>query len=755
MSKLLRKNDKFTNFDLAQQIFKIPYNWHLHAPKMVKNPYKTLFWEHQLTEIEKIYYLCAQKGLTAHKLCNGNRRMSEERKKTPLQNMKKNILKSLAMSAIAAMMTACTPRFFIIFTLALSLFVNVKAETPADDEKLLTAADYVRLFDIIDKNIEEYNKINEKLFEQVSKEEWVDIYLQRARQTHQLGQVNQQAISQIFNGIKRDTLDNHFESVILDPKVNVTPFIHDDFLCEEILQNYYDRLIECKDKGISHIETFMYVANRLAAYKHLTSVSGDLDALKQSFLLNSDIIEHNVPGRDIPLTRETIGTYLTAYDYILTHKEFITNGFSTIEEFDLMFEAFNKCLNDTAVVNLLSETQYKNYLSTRSQFISSMLRNVYLSDTTHRYDHIRDSLLTQYVDYYDLNPEEEANISTATQRRLVIMRQKLGRISAVQAIKASEEICKNISKDTYTDLQLTTKINTILECVYFVDISDLSNAEKRTYIKKYFDEILSDLSKAQYRNRMPNMVRSMSRAAVYPRIHKYLDTAERKKFLETLLFYSQPFTRAHSETVAIMALSILNAVIEQRPDLLTGMLGYTTAREVENNPQRIIDFFTDAARYHDLGKTRMPDIIRNEYRPLTDHEFSIIRRHPELGLEYLKIDSTLMEMSDIILGHHKWYNNKGGYPASFDRTKTPYAVLIDILTLADCLEAATSRLGRNYRKNKRYDDVLSEFQAYAGTRYNPEIVRILETHPTLGNQLREITEKGWEDVYYRVFKQKE
>ena len=110
-----------------------------------------------------------------------------------------------------------------------------------------------------------------------------------------------------------------------------------------------------------------------------------------------------------------------------------------------------------------------------------------------------------------------------------------------------------------------------------------------------------------------------------------------------------------------------------------------------------------------------------------------------------------MELHDIVLGHHKWYDGKGGYPEYFDNTQSPYHVLIDILSLADCLEAATSQLGRNYRRNKHYDDVVAEFEAQAGTRYNPELVHILKTQPTLSDELRRICESGWEDVYYRVF----
>lgn len=648
------------------------------------------------------------------------------------------------------------PKFFFALALVMSFIASAKAVSPQTyDEEHLSASDYVSLFHQIDENIYTYNQINDSLFVKSTKEEWVETYLNRARQTYQLGQETQQLVDRLFNGMKRDVQNGRFDSVLHDPNVNLMPNIKDDFLHEEIVQFYYDQLYKSKDKSTLCMESFMYVAYILASVKQVTSVAGDPDAFNQCFHLLVDLMEHYVPGRDVPMTSKTVPVFMNAYNYVITHKEFIKEGLATVEDYNSWNENFVRYLNDTTLTNLVSESRIKVYKSTLAQYDMSMLRNVFLSDTTHLYDQIRDTLLTRQVDYYDQRPALEAKFNISSQRRMIVMRQALGRISVIDALNLSEKICEELSKDLSSELKLSTKLSAMLDCFYFVDISDLSYAEKRAYIKKYCDQIFADLSHIPYSNKMPNMVRTMSYVATYQRIHKYLSTAERKEFLETLLFYSQPFTRAHSETVARLALMIFDGVIEQRPDLLTGMLGYNTVSDVTNDPQRLKDFFTNAARYHDLGKTRMPDIIRNEYRKLTDHEFSIIRRHPEIAIDFLRVDSSLMAFSDIVIGHHKWYNNKGGYPASFNKSESPYSVLIDILTLADCLEAATSRLGRNYRKNKRYDDVLKEFQTDAGTRYNPELVKILETHPTLGNQLRQFCEKGWEDVYYRIFNKAE
>lgn len=630
----------------------------------------------------------------------------------------------------------CAICLFVAF-----FFTEVLTAMAQNNEKdTIPEFDCQAIFDKLNENNKTYIAINDSLYgSMLAKDEWVNTYLRRARKTYELGQENQLLIDSLKSIIKKKA------------PFTIDLSLHDDFIKEEIVQITYDRLKASPEKSLSYVEAFMETARNLAELKMITSMSGDQDAFVQSYQICKDIITNYVPGRDVPISSGTVEQYLQCYNLVLGHKEFIVKGGASIEEYNQLRDQLVGYFNEGVFEGYLIDKTHRLALTIISQFEMSMLRNVYIPDTTHRYDNIRDILMKKNVEYYDSNPNMEQKLDISNKRRLVVMRHKLGRISDIEAIKASEALCKEISKNISSETVLSAKFNNILECVYFVDISDLSFEDKRLYIKKYCDEILSDLANFHYDNKMPNITRTLSNVAVYGRIHKYLNTPESKNFLETLLFYSQPFTLAHSETVTLLAQTILGAVIKKQPSLLTGMLGYETARQVKKDPKRLKKFFTDAARYHDLGKTRMPDIIRNEYRQLTDHEFSIIRKHPEFGLDYLKIDSSLMEFHDIVIGHHKWYNNKGGYPASFDKANSQYSILIDILTLADCLEAATSRLGRNYRKNKHYEDVLKEFQAEAGTRYNPDLVKILESDPKLGKKLNYICEKGWEDIYYRVF----
>ena len=62
-----------------------------------------------------------------------------------------------------------------------------------------------------------------------------------------------------------------------------------------------------------------------------------------------------------------------------------------------------------------------------------------------------------------------------------------------------------------------------------------------------------------------------------------------------------------------------------------------------------------------------------------------------------------------------------------NKQASPDKIMIDLITLSDCLDAATDNLGRNYQRAKKVSAVLEEFAAGSGTRYNPDLVHLLLT----------------------------
>lgn len=74
-----------------------------------------------------------------------------------------------------------------------------------------------------------------------------------------------------------------------------------------------------------------------------------------------------------------------------------------------------------------------------------------------------------------------------------------------------------------------------------------------------------------------------------------------------------------------------------------------------------------------------------------------------------------------------------------------------VVTLSDCLQAATEHLGRNYKMDKTIDVVMQEFRQDAGTRYNPDLVALIDAHEDVRDALAYLIEEGWLDIYYHIY----
>lgn len=165
----------------------------------------------------------------------------------------------------------------------------------------------------------------------------------------------------------------------------------------------------------------------------------------------------------------------------------------------------------------------------------------------------------------------------------------------------------------------------------------------------------------------------------------------------------------------------------------------------------IEEFIQNSALLHDIGKSMITDIVNMQRRRLSDSEFLGIKNHPTFGIDIIKKNDLLYEYHDIIIGHHKWYNGLGGYPSDFDNTKSKYKIIIDLITIADCIDAATDSFGRNYKRPKSLLDVLEEFKASSGIKYSPYFINLIDQNEELKKELEELTQYKRADYMYRAY----
>ncbi len=181
----------------------------------------------------------------------------------------------------------------------------------------------------------------------------------------------------------------------------------------------------------------------------------------------------------------------------------------------------------------------------------------------------------------------------------------------------------------------------------------------------------------------------------------------------------------HSMMVRKIVNCILDLVYDKKPELLIGCLGCVNTESVLKHREDIYDYMEKGSSLHDIGKICLNFITKTQTRRLDQREVDDILKHPELGASLAYKSHSLRKYIPLIMGHHRFYDDSTGYPKNYRYKEHENAFLVNILQLADCLDAATDSIGRSYKQSKSVNQVLEEFKKDAGFRYNGELISLM------------------------------
>ncbi len=275
---------------------------------------------------------------------------------------------------------------------------------------------------------------------------------------------------------------------------------------------------------------------------------------------------------------------------------------------------------------------------------------------------------------------------------------------------------------------------------------DISKKKKKNYIREITNPMLKYIDNVNYKD-YTSYFDDVSSDLVKDLL-PYLDSFDEKlDLIQKLIIKRQLITYIHSLMVKRISEEIAISILKNNKDLLNPLvdLGISGAD--------MLDYIGIGAMIHDLGKCLTVGVINTQGRKLTLEEFYCIKLHPSRTLEFIGGDKDFEIYHDIMLGHHKWYDGTEGYPIDFDNTKSKYKIAIDIISISDSIDAATDIVGRNYTKGKSFDELLEELIKESGTRYNKDIVDIINQDEVLKEKLRYLTKEGREKVYYEAYRE--
>ncbi|MBE5870124.1 MAG: hypothetical protein E7294_02515 [Lachnospiraceae bacterium] len=288
---------------------------------------------------------------------------------------------------------------------------------------------------------------------------------------------------------------------------------------------------------------------------------------------------------------------------------------------------------------------------------------------------------------------------------------------------------------------------------------DLLHSVDPDHVTEHEKDMLYDIYKdvIGYAFRMPNGSGLSSMLEYfYEIIDGFVEIPSRMTFEEAVLqcmAAMHPPTYAHSQMVGQLTECLCSHMIRLMPELLVGVCDTKSAGDVRERRGDILHYAYHAALCHDFGKISIIDTVFMYGRRLLDMEFELIRTHPKSGCELMSRFSSTRPYAEVALGHHKWYDNSGGYPADFDTGKSKVKPIIDIVFCADCLDAATDIIGRSYQKGKQLSDFISELKEGSGTRYAPWLFELFQdraVYEDITYLLKNGRQKNYRDMYYML-----
>jgi len=132
---------------------------------------------------------------------------------------------------------------------------------------------------------------------------------------------------------------------------------------------------------------------------------------------------------------------------------------------------------------------------------------------------------------------------------------------------------------------------------------------------------------------------------------------------------------------------------------------------------RALEDVRRGATLHDIGKMGVPDDVLGKQGPLTDDEWVLMRRHPELAVQMLQGIDYLRDALAIPRCHHEKWDGTG-YPAGLVRDQIPLEARL--FAVVDVYDAITSV--RPYRNPMPPEEARATIETGSGTHFDPVVV---------------------------------
>lgn len=242
---------------------------------------------------------------------------------------------------------------------------------------------------------------------------------------------------------------------------------------------------------------------------------------------------------------------------------------------------------------------------------------------------------------------------------------------------------KNIKSEIYIPLLFTD--NCITGCLY---LGSFSNNGVKTKEELINDDVKNEILK------LNSMYQMLYRSSIEMR--EFLNIIQ---ILTEIVRNKEPFMVTHPYNVAQWAIAI--------------------AKQINMEKDKLLDLYF-ASVLHDVGKLYISEEILNKSSPLSETEYSIIKRHSIYSYNIInslpKFGKHLSHIAKIVRHHHERYDGDG-YPDELKKEDIPLESRI--IAVADAVDAMLSVY--SYKKSRSLDFTIKELLNNKGSQFDPRI----------------------------------
>lgn len=339
------------------------------------------------------------------------------------------------------------------------------------------------------------------------------------------------------------------------------------------------------------------------------------------------------------------------------------------------------------------------------------------------------------------------NIGARTMYVYVAAKYHAGKTDLQDVVNTLLSLVENADSNDHSSNGVMYNYGLVTYCHYY--ITKLDETSRSSFMPRYqeiskrSEKYLSEFPSSSFTQYMGAHV------ATHMKEQIQYDGSSRGQMMKYLLF-GHPPTYVHSFMVATLTKCLFHRLIETKPEFLVGCFGTESIGEILSRSSELCDRAYRCGLYHDTGKNDVLSYVTIYGRWLLDEEFECIKYHTIMGWSLLKTYDDLTEEAHVALRHHRFYNDNGGYPNDCGDCPRSARAIVDIVSVADSLDAATDNIGRSYSMAKPFEALVGEFRQGSGTRYCPEVVELFDDRDFCQKIYSDMV-KARQDVYVEVY----